>query len=69
MRTIIDVAQGSDRATKQSAAKIERIPIDRNARAAERRRQRTRDGIPKRIGENDKVMSDLLRRAGISAKQ
>jgi hypothetical protein len=69
VRTITERAAGTDRATKQRAAKLERITIDRNKTATERRQQRTRDAIPKRLAELDKARADLLREASLSAKQ
>jgi DNA-binding NarL/FixJ family response regulator len=69
VRTIICKLTGTDRTTAKRRAALGRLSLDPAAIISERRRQRTRDAIPKRIAELDKASKDLRRRAGVSAKR
>lgn len=60
VRTIVDKANGVDRAT---LARLERIAPDRLADARERAIRRLRDSLPKQITEIRKRGSDLMKRA------
>lgn len=60
VRTIIEKADGTDRAT---LARLQRIAPNKLEEAYERDRRRTRDALPRAIAEQQKVGHELLKRA------